>query len=227
VDESHDRRRGLVGSVDDQIRETRDRPKPVSSVGKTQVATAKCWMMTNPPRGSVDHTLQPLGSRGVLHFVQYLGEFLPRRAVMASAAGPWAPYGQRRPIAAFGNSDGDLQMLQWTTGGTGARLALLVRHTDAIREWEYDRQADVGCLDHALDEANAKGWTVVDMKHDWRRVFPFEWRREHPFCETRWCRQVASRTVGQQHARRSALPTEQEDVAMTLPLSSRKLRHCP
>jgi phosphoglycolate phosphatase-like HAD superfamily hydrolase len=80
----------------------------------------------------------------------------------------------RRPIAAFGNSDGDLQMLQWTTGGAGARLAVLVRHTDAIREWEYDRQADVGRLDHALDEANAKGWTVVDMKHDWRRVFPFE-----------------------------------------------------
>jgi hypothetical protein len=80
----------------------------------------------------------------------------------------------RRPIAAFGNSDGDLQMLQWTTGGEGARLALLIRHTDAIREWEYDREADVGRLDQALDEANAKGWTVVDMKNDWRRVFPFE-----------------------------------------------------
>jgi hypothetical protein len=80
----------------------------------------------------------------------------------------------RRPIAAFGNSDGDLQMLQWTTGGEGARFALLVRHTDAIREWEYDREAGVGRLDLALDEANAKGWTVVDMKKDWRRVFPFE-----------------------------------------------------
>ena len=65
--------------------------------------------------------------------------------------------------------------MRWfKTGGAGARLALLVRHTDAIREWEYDRHADVGHLDHALDEANAKGWTVVDMKHDWRRVFPFE-----------------------------------------------------
>jgi phosphoserine phosphatase len=80
----------------------------------------------------------------------------------------------RRPIAAFGNSDGDLQMLQWTTGGDGARFALLVRHTDAIREWEYDRLSDVGRLDKALDEANEKGWTVVDMKIDWRRVFPFE-----------------------------------------------------
>ncbi len=80
----------------------------------------------------------------------------------------------RRPIAAFGNSDGDLQMLQWTTGGDGARFALLVRHTDAIREWEYDREADIGRLDQALDEAEAKGWTVVDMKNDWRCVFPFE-----------------------------------------------------
>jgi hypothetical protein len=65
-------------------------------------------------------------------------------------------------------------MLQWTTGGDGARFALLVRHTDAIREWEYDRLSDVGRLHKALDEANEKGWTVVDMKIDWRRVFPFE-----------------------------------------------------
>jgi haloacid dehalogenase-like hydrolase len=80
----------------------------------------------------------------------------------------------RRAIAAFGNSDGDLQMLQWTTGGDGARFALLVRHTDAVREWEYDRNSDIGHLDKALDEANEKGWTVVDMKNDWRRIFPFE-----------------------------------------------------
>jgi hypothetical protein len=80
----------------------------------------------------------------------------------------------RRPIAAFGNSDGDLQMLQWTTGGKGARFALLVRHTDAIREWAYDRNSDIGHLDQALDEASEKGWTVVDMKRDWRRIFPFE-----------------------------------------------------
>jgi phosphoglycolate phosphatase-like HAD superfamily hydrolase len=79
----------------------------------------------------------------------------------------------RRPIAAFGNSDGDLAMLQWTTAGKGARFALIVRHTDAVREWEYDRNA-MGQLDKALDEANAKGWTVVDMKNDWRRIFPFD-----------------------------------------------------
>ena len=80
----------------------------------------------------------------------------------------------RRPIAAFGNSDGDLQMLQWTTGGSGARLALLVHHTDAARESAYDRTSHIGRLDQALDEAQAKGWTVVDMKRDWKIVFPIE-----------------------------------------------------
>ena len=80
----------------------------------------------------------------------------------------------RRPIAAFGNSDGDLEMLQWTTAGTGARFAMLIQHTDMTREWAYDRNSPFGRLDKALDEAHAKGWTVVDMKNDWRRVFPFE-----------------------------------------------------
>jgi phosphoserine phosphatase len=78
----------------------------------------------------------------------------------------------RRPIAAFGNSDGDLEMLQWTAAGTGARFALLIHHNDAIREFAYDRAPSIGQLDKALDEANAKGWTVVDMKSDWRRIFP-------------------------------------------------------
>ncbi|MGB5749202.1 MAG: HAD family hydrolase [Desulfobacterales bacterium] len=80
----------------------------------------------------------------------------------------------RRPIAAFGNSDGDLQMLQWTTSGGGARFALLVHHTDALREWAYDRKSSIGHLDKALDEAQTKGWTVVDMKDDWKNIFPFE-----------------------------------------------------
>jgi phosphoserine phosphatase len=80
----------------------------------------------------------------------------------------------RRPIAAFGNSDGDLEMLQWTVAGAGARFALLVHHNDAIREFAYDRTPSIGQLDKALDEANAKGWTVVDMKNDWRRIFSFE-----------------------------------------------------
>jgi phosphoglycolate phosphatase-like HAD superfamily hydrolase len=80
----------------------------------------------------------------------------------------------RRPIAAFGNSDGDLEMLQWTAAGKGARFALLVHHNDAAREFAYDRDPSIGQLDKAHDEAIAKGWTVVDMKNDWRRVFPFE-----------------------------------------------------
>lgn len=80
----------------------------------------------------------------------------------------------RRPIAAFGNSDGDLQMLQWTTGGTGSRLGVIVHHTDADREWAYDRASSIGRLDKALDEAKAHGWTVVSMKENWKRVFVFD-----------------------------------------------------
>ena len=80
----------------------------------------------------------------------------------------------RRPIASFGNSDGDLAMLQWAVGGEGPRFAMLVHHTDDAREWAYDRKSPIGTLDKALDEANANGWTVADMKRDWRRIFPFE-----------------------------------------------------
>ena len=81
----------------------------------------------------------------------------------------------RRPIAAFGNSDGDLEMLQWTTmSGSGARLGLIVHHTDAEREYAYDRKSHVGKLDKALDAAAINKWTVVDMKNDWKRVFAFQ-----------------------------------------------------
>ena len=80
----------------------------------------------------------------------------------------------RRPIAAFGNSDGDLQMLQWTTNGSGARFGLIVHHTDAEREWAYDRTSHIGQLDKAWDEAKTKNWTVVDMKADWKIIYPFE-----------------------------------------------------
>jgi phosphoglycolate phosphatase-like HAD superfamily hydrolase len=80
----------------------------------------------------------------------------------------------RRPIAAFGNSDGDLQMLQWTAAGPGARFCLIAHHTDAKREWAYDRQSPIGRLDKALDEAKQRSWTVLDMKRDWKRVFGFE-----------------------------------------------------
>ena len=82
----------------------------------------------------------------------------------------------RRPIAAFGNSDGDLQMLQWTAAGAGPRLCLFVHHTDAEREWAYDRESAIGKLDQGLAEAGARGWTVVDMKHEWKSVFPPEKR---------------------------------------------------
>jgi phosphoserine phosphatase len=78
----------------------------------------------------------------------------------------------RRPIAAFGNSDGDFAMLEWTTAGPGPRFALLVHHDDAAREFAYDREAGLGRLARGLDEAAARGWTVVSMKNDWERVFP-------------------------------------------------------
>ncbi|SBW02898.1 Nonspecific acid phosphatase [uncultured delta proteobacterium] len=77
----------------------------------------------------------------------------------------------RRPLMAFGNSDGDLQMLQWTTAGPGKRFALIVHHTDAAREWAYDRESPVGKLDKALDEANRKGWIVLDMRKDWKIIY--------------------------------------------------------
>jgi hypothetical protein len=98
--------------------------------------------------------------------------------------GPGKPVGiqhhiGRRPIAAFGNSDGDLQMFQWTSAGRGARLALIVHHTDPDREWAYDRTSAIGRLDKALDEGRARGWTIVDMKREWKRVFGWEKPREN------------------------------------------------
>ncbi|MGB5296389.1 MAG: HAD family hydrolase [Thermoanaerobaculia bacterium] len=77
----------------------------------------------------------------------------------------------RRPIAAFGNSDGDFQMLEWTTAGDGARLGVLIHHTDAEREWAYDRDSHVGSLSRGLDEAEDRGWVVVDMKDDWKTIY--------------------------------------------------------
>ena len=93
--------------------------------------------------------------------------------------GPGKPVGierhiGQRPIFAAGNSDGDLQMLQWTTAGAGPRFGLLVHHTDGVREFAYDRTSDVGRLDKALDAAPAEGWTVVDMKTDWARIWSGE-----------------------------------------------------
>jgi len=80
----------------------------------------------------------------------------------------------RRPVMAFGNSDGDLQMLQWTAAGSGARFCLYVHHDDADREWAYDRDSHIGKLDKGLDEARARGWTVISMRRDWKTIFPEE-----------------------------------------------------
>jgi len=93
--------------------------------------------------------------------------------------GPGKPVGinrfiGRRPIFAFGNSDGDQQMLEWTAAGKGVRFMGLVHHTDSTREWAYDRTSKIGRLDKALDEATAKKWIVVDMKRDWKVIYPFE-----------------------------------------------------
>lgn len=91
--------------------------------------------------------------------------------------GPGKPVGiqrfiGKRPIAAFGNSDGDFQMLEWTTSGQGRRLGMIVHHDDAAREFAYDRDSKVGHLDKALDAAAKRGWVVISMKNDWKQVFP-------------------------------------------------------
>ena len=125
---------------------------------------------------------QVVGSSGVVKFQTGAGgkpELMKLAKVEFIDDGPGKPVGinrfiGRRPIFAFGNSDGDLQMLQWTAAGDGARFAGIVHHTDAEREYAYDRQSKIGKLDKALDEASARNWTVVDMKRDWKRVFAFE-----------------------------------------------------
>jgi phosphoglycolate phosphatase-like HAD superfamily hydrolase len=80
----------------------------------------------------------------------------------------------RRPIAAFGNSDGDLEMLEYTTAGAGPRLGVLIHHTDEEREWAYDRESHIGQLARGLDEGPGRGWVIVDMKNDWNKIFPDE-----------------------------------------------------
>jgi phosphoglycolate phosphatase-like HAD superfamily hydrolase len=124
---------------------------------------------------------QVVGSSGVVTYKMRDGQpvLMKEPKVEFIDDGPGKPVGinrfiGRRPIMAFGNSDGDLQMLQYTTEGDGARFAMIVHHTDSEREFAYDRQSRVGKLDKALDEAVAKGWTVVSMKDDWKRVFPFD-----------------------------------------------------
>ena len=121
---------------------------------------------------------QVIGSRGKLQLEMLDGQPVLRKLpeIAHIDDGPGKPVGiqqmiGRRPVMAFGNSDGDLQMLQWTTAGEGPRFALIVHHTDAEREYAYDRDSHIGKLDKALDEATQRGWTVVDMQADWKEVF--------------------------------------------------------
>jgi phosphoglycolate phosphatase-like HAD superfamily hydrolase len=122
---------------------------------------------------------QVVGSAGVTKFELRDGVpvLIKEQKVEFIDDGPGKPSGinnfiGRRPIFAFGNSDGDQQMLEWTAGGSGTRFMALVHHDDAEREWAYDRKSHIGTLDRAWDEANAKGWTVVSMKDDWKTIFP-------------------------------------------------------
>ena len=122
---------------------------------------------------------QVVGSRGKLKYELQGGK--PTLVKLAEVElvddGPGKPVGiaqmiGRRPIAAFGNSDGDFQMLEYTTAGAGRRLALIVHHTDADREWAYDRGSHIGKLERGLDEAGAHGWIFADMKRDWKTIYP-------------------------------------------------------
>jgi phosphoglycolate phosphatase-like HAD superfamily hydrolase len=124
---------------------------------------------------------QVIGSQQEVKFQMQDGKpVLTRQPKMAFIDdGPGKPVGiyrtiGRRPIAAFGNSDGDQQMLEFTAAGDGRRLMLLVHHDDAAREFAYDRTSKVGKLDKAWDEAKARNWIVVSMKQDWKRIFAFE-----------------------------------------------------
>jgi phosphoserine phosphatase len=124
---------------------------------------------------------QVVGSSGETKFeMRPTGPVLIKEAkVSLIDDGPGKPVGinrhiGRRPVFAFGNSDGDQQMLQWTAAGAGRRFVGIVHHTDAEREWAYDRTSHIGKLDKAWDEAVAKGWTVVDMKSEWGRIYPFD-----------------------------------------------------
>ncbi|HEY3801068.1 MAG TPA: HAD family hydrolase [Kofleriaceae bacterium] len=126
---------------------------------------------------------QVIGTRLALHYEEgSAGPILvrqPRIELLDDKAGKAVGIEEmigRRPIAAFGNSDGDLEMLEWTTSAARFRLGVLVHHTDAAREYAYDRDALVGRLARGLDEAAQHDWLVVDMKRDWKVVFPFERR---------------------------------------------------
>jgi hypothetical protein len=149
---------------------SRDAPLPLHSLGSS----------CQPDRVYGIPPQQVVGSSGKTEFQIRDGKPVLIRlpAIGFIDDGPGKPVGINehiglRPIAAFGNSDGDMQMLQWTTGGSGARFGLLFHHTDAEREWAYDGRSSTGKLDKALDAAPAAGWTAVDMKNDRNKIFLF------------------------------------------------------
>ena len=122
---------------------------------------------------------QVIGSSGVTEYQMWDASpvLIKMPKVFFVDDGPGKPVGintfiGRRPIFAFGNSDGDKEMLEWTAAGDGLRFMGIVHHTDAAREYAYDRDSSVGKLDKALDEGVAKGWTIADMKNDWKTIFP-------------------------------------------------------
>jgi phosphoglycolate phosphatase-like HAD superfamily hydrolase len=125
---------------------------------------------------------QVVGSSGVVKYQLQSGAkpvLIKEDKIEFVDDGPGKPVGinrfiGRRPIFAFGNSDGDQQMLEWTAAGSGARFMGLVHHTDAEREWAYDRQSPIGRLNTAWDEATRRGWTVTNMKTEWKKIFAFE-----------------------------------------------------
>lgn len=125
---------------------------------------------------------QVVGSSGVTKFVLQpdgVPVLLKEAKVEFVDDGPGKPVGinhfiGRRPVFTFGNSDGDQQMLEWTAAGAGARFMGLIHHTDAAREYAYDRQSTIGKLDKAWDEAVRRKWALVDMKNDWKVIYPFE-----------------------------------------------------
>jgi phosphoglycolate phosphatase-like HAD superfamily hydrolase len=130
---------------------------------------------------------QVIGTTFVTQFQNKDGKFsiLRQGKVAHNDDGPGKPESiesiiGRRPVFAFGNSDGDLQMLQWTTAGEGRRLAGLVHHTDGQREWAYDRKSNIGRLDKALDQATGNKWVVVDMAKEWTRIYPGDPDQSHP-----------------------------------------------
>ena len=135
-------------------------------------------------RGFADKTYgipseQVIGSSGVTQYAMWDASpvLIKMPKVLFVDDGPGKPEGinhfiGRQPIFAFGNSDGDKEMLEWAAACGRLCFMGLVHHTDAVREYAYDRDSSVGKLDKALDEANAKGWTVVDMKNDWKTIFP-------------------------------------------------------